>query len=73
MGERAAVHVILDIVPRRIDAAAWAAAFEETVRLVEAHPARLLGYGFRVAGGGARARVHPRRRPGRGGPGGGGG
>jgi hypothetical protein len=51
MGERAGVHVILDIVPRRIDAAAWADAFEETRRLIEAHPARLLGYGFRIAGG----------------------
>jgi hypothetical protein len=45
------VHVILDIVPQRIDAAAWADAFEETRRLVEAHPARLLGYGFRIVAG----------------------
>jgi hypothetical protein len=45
------VHVILDIAPHRIDAAAWAEAFEETRALVEAHPARLLGYGFRVVAG----------------------
>jgi hypothetical protein len=45
------VHVVLDIVPHRIDAAAWAEAFEETRGLLEAHPARLLGYGFRLAAG----------------------
>ncbi len=45
------VHVVLDIVPQRIDPAAWADAFEETVRLLAAHPARLLGYGFRFIAG----------------------
>jgi hypothetical protein len=45
------VHVVLDIVPQRIDPAAWAEAFDETARLLAAHPARLLGYGFRVAAG----------------------
>jgi hypothetical protein len=45
------IHVILDIVPGRIDKVAWAVAFEETLRLLQQHPARLLGYGFRVAGG----------------------
>ena len=45
------VHVILDIVPQRIDPAAWADAFEETLLLLKAHPARLLGYGFRLVAG----------------------
>jgi len=45
------VHVILDIVPQRIDPAAWADAFEETLLLLRAHPARLLGYGFRLVAG----------------------
>ena len=54
------MHVILDIIPDRIDAAAWADAFEETLRLLEAHPARLLGYGFRAASG-VRVPVYTRR------------
>ncbi len=45
------VHVILDIIPQRIDPAAWAEAFEETRLLLQAHPARLLGYGFRLVAG----------------------
>lgn len=45
------VHVVLDIVARRIDPEAWAEAFEETARLLVAHPARLLGYGFRFVAG----------------------
>jgi hypothetical protein len=45
------VHVVLDIVPQRIEPPAWAEAFEETRTLVEAHPARLLGYGFRAVAG----------------------
>jgi hypothetical protein len=54
------MHVILDIIPDRIDAAAWADAFEETLRLLEAHPARLLGYGFRAPSG-VRVPVYTRR------------
>jgi hypothetical protein len=54
------MHVILDILPDRIDAAAWADAFEETLRLLEAHPARLLGYGFRTPSG-VRVPVYTRR------------
>ena len=45
------VHVVLDIVPQRIDPEAWAEVFEATRALLEAHPARLLGYGFRAVGG----------------------
>jgi hypothetical protein len=44
-------HVVLDIAPRSIDRAAWAEAFEETRRLLDAHPAGLFGYGFRVVAG----------------------
>ncbi len=45
------VHVILDIVPQRIDPIAWTEAFDATARLLAAHPARLLGYGFRFVAG----------------------
>jgi hypothetical protein len=44
-------HVILDIVPQRIDPEAWADAFEETLRLLSSHPSRLMGYDFRTTAG----------------------
>ncbi len=38
------IRVILDIDPKGIDAAAWEECFEETLRLLRSHPARLMGY-----------------------------
>ena len=37
-------RVILDIVPGRIDPAAWAEAYDDACKVLMAHPARLLGY-----------------------------
>ena len=44
-------HVVLDIIPQQMNPAAWADAYDETARLLAAHPARLLGHGFRTAAG----------------------
>ncbi|WP_437828767.1 hypothetical protein [Sorangium sp. So ce1153] len=41
------VHVILDIDPRGIDEAEWAATYDETLALLEAWQPRLLGWGWR--------------------------
>ncbi|WP_437621747.1 hypothetical protein [Sorangium sp. So ce1151] len=41
------VHVILDIDPRGIDEAEWAATYDETLALVSAWQPRLLGWGWR--------------------------
>ncbi|WP_437796329.1 hypothetical protein [Sorangium sp. So ce693] len=50
------VHVILDIDPRGIDEAEWAATYEETLALVSAWQPRLLGWGWRAIEG-VRVRV----------------
>src|SRR5688572_33490895 len=44
------IHVILDIDPRGIDAGAWAAAYDDTLVLLEAWRPRLLGWGTRAIG-----------------------
>ncbi|WP_437913536.1 hypothetical protein WME73_44505 [Sorangium sp. So ce302] len=41
------VHVILDIDPRGIDEAEWAATYDETLALLSAWQPRLLGWGWR--------------------------
>ncbi|WP_437975109.1 hypothetical protein WMF11_44715 [Sorangium sp. So ce295] len=41
------VHVILDIDPRGIDEADWAATYDATLALLEAWQPRLLGWGWR--------------------------
>ncbi|WP_437946492.1 hypothetical protein WME98_37355 [Sorangium sp. So ce296] len=45
------VHVILDIDPRGIDEAEWAAVYEETLALLSAWRPRLLGRGWRTIDG----------------------
>ena len=45
------VRVILDIVPRCIEPADWADAYDEAHRLLMAHPARLLGYDWSTVAG----------------------
>jgi hypothetical protein len=44
-------EIVVDVVPQRIDPAAWAEAFDETLGLLERHPARLVGCDLRVAAG----------------------
>jgi hypothetical protein len=44
-------RVVLDIVPRRIEPADWAEAYDEARTLLLAHPARLLGYDWRTVAG----------------------
>ena len=46
-----ASRVVLDIIPRCIQPLAWAEAYDETATLLAAHPARLLGHGFRTVAG----------------------
>jgi hypothetical protein len=41
------VHVILDIDPRGIDEAEWAATYDATLALLSAWQPRLLGWGWR--------------------------
>ncbi|APR77146.1 Hypothetical protein A7982_02493 [Minicystis rosea] len=45
------VHVILDIVPQRIDPAAWAEVWSDVRALLSAHHAPLLGYDWSTAAG----------------------
>jgi hypothetical protein len=44
-------EIVVDIVPQRIDPAAWAAIFDETLGLLQKHPARLTGSDLRVVAG----------------------
>lgn len=45
------IHVVLDIDPRGIQEAAWAAVYEETRALLEAWQPRLMGWGTRLVEG----------------------
>jgi hypothetical protein len=55
------VHVILDIDPRGIDEAEWAATYDETLALVSAWQPRLLGWGWRaIEGVGVRVPMYMR-------------
>jgi hypothetical protein len=44
-------EIVVDVVPQRIDPAAWAEAFDETLSLLAKHPARLVGCDLRVVAG----------------------
>jgi hypothetical protein len=45
------IHVVLDIDPRGMEEAAWAAVYEETRALLEAWQPRLMGWGTRLVEG----------------------